>query len=380
MRSSRLAILAAATLAISWTTPALADLNRGYEAWDRGEYSTAVTEWRDLASRGNADAQYNMAQAYRLGRGVEKNTAQAEIFLAKAAAQGHVRAIDTYGLLLFQSGRREEAMPYVISSAERGNPRAQYLLGIGHFNGDLVGKDWVRAYALMTLSNATGFEPAKAGIAQMDDYIPMEQRQQAQVLARQLKQQADAKLNTQLAASDLAVGAELTGRDGPPRQASASATSPLPSPASRIPQPIPRTTVAPSVAAAQAAIAEAARVTGTESPARAGADFVRPAQPARTTPSAPTRVASAPAPTRRTATVSASGPWKVQLGAFSVRSNADRLWSRISGKAVLSGKNKLMVPAGRVVKLQAGGFASRSSAQSACNSLKRGGQDCLVTR
>ncbi len=378
MKTSRFATLAAVALALGWTVPAMADLERGYSAWDRGDYSAAVREWRDLAASGNADAQYNMAQAYRLGRGVEQNSAQAEILLAKAAAQGHIRAIDTYGLLLFQSGRREEAMPYVISSADRGNPRAQYLLGIGHFNGDLVEKDWVRAYALMTLSNATGFAPAKAGIAQMDDFIPLDQRQQAQVLARELKQRADTNLSAQLAATDLSL---VDGSKAPASQAATPTTSPLPSRATRIPQPIPQAKVPPSVAAAQTAIAEATRVTGTESPASAGADFTRSSTPARTAPPRPTRVAQAPPPrVAQRPAASSNGPWRVQLGAFSVRSNADRLWSSMSRKSALSGKKKFVVPAGRVVKLQAGGFPSRSSAQTACNALKRGGQDCLVTR
>ncbi len=392
IRSRALSFLAvAATLAVA--APAVAELNAGYEAWNRGDYQTAVREWRDLAAKGNADAQFNMAQAYRLGRGVEQNSKQAEILIAKAAAQGHIKATDTYGLLLFQSGRREEAMPYIIKAAERGNPRAQYLLGIGHFNGDLVGKDWVRAYALMTLSNSAGFAQAKPAITQMDDFIPLTQRQEAQVLAQKLQRDASSKLAQQIASDELGVTVKPATAATPTRQASAPARSPLPSSVTRIPQPIQTMKVPPSVAAAQTAVAEAARVTGTESPARAGADFVVPTQaaPARTTPVRTAQVAPKPKPPaprvatpapRRVATnsASASGPWRVQLGAFGVRSNADRLWSRLSGKAVLSGKKKFVVPAGRVVKLQVGGYPSRSSAQTACNTLKRSGQDCLVTR
>jgi len=41
-------------------------------------------------------------------------------------------------LMLFQDGRREEALPYVQAASTRGDPRAQYLLGVAHFNGDLV--------------------------------------------------------------------------------------------------------------------------------------------------------------------------------------------------------------------------------------------------
>jgi cell division septation protein DedD len=75
-----------------------------------------------------------------------------------------------------------------------------------------------------------------------------------------------------------------------------------------------------------------------------------------------------------------SGPWRVQLGAFSVRGNADRLWAQLSGRSELAGRAKLTVPAGAVTKLQAGGFASRDAAESACRSLQHGGHDCLVTR
>ena len=42
----------------------------GVEAWQAGNYEEAVRDWRPLADRGDADAQYNLAQAYKLGRGV----------------------------------------------------------------------------------------------------------------------------------------------------------------------------------------------------------------------------------------------------------------------------------------------------------------------
>jgi hypothetical protein len=70
----------------------------------------------------------------------------------------------------------------------------------------------------------------------------------------------------------------------------------------------------------------------------------------------------------------------VQLGAFAVRGNADRLWTRLSGRSELAGRAKLAIPAGAVTKLQAGGYPSREAAEGACRSLKRIGQECLVTR
>ncbi|RXZ65522.1 SPOR domain-containing protein [Pelagerythrobacter rhizovicinus] len=394
MRFAHALSLFAAGTALAIAAPALADVKAGVDAWSRGDYAAAVREWREPAAQGNPDAQFNMAQAYRLGRGVERDQQQAEAFYARAAAQGHIKAADNYGLMLFQAGRREEAMPYVLAASERGDPRAQYLLGIAHFNGDLVEKDWVRAYALLTLANSAGLPQANPAIRQMDEYIPLEQRQEAQVLAQQLKRESDATRAQQLAAVDLALDGEATAAPAARPAATVPPTS------GRRPMPIARTPVSPSVAAAQAAIVEASRVTGTDSPAEAGADYARPAvaaaspspspasapqqprpepQPERTTAAAPT---ASPSPSRSPSSSppSSDGPWRVQLGAFSVAGNADRLWRDVAGLAPLAGKEKLLVRTGRLTKLQAGGFATRGAAQAACDSLKAAGRACLVTR
>ena len=66
----RLFLLAVALAAAS---PVLADVKAGVDAWARGDYEAAIREWRGLASTGDPDAQFNMAQAYRLGRGVEQD-------------------------------------------------------------------------------------------------------------------------------------------------------------------------------------------------------------------------------------------------------------------------------------------------------------------
>lgn len=379
-------LLAASLLAMPMA--AQADVKSGVEAWSSGDYSRAVREWKDPAAQGDPDAQFNLAQAYRLGRGVEQNAKQAEVFYAKAAAQGHLKAADNLGLLLFQGGRQEEAMPYVKAASGRGDPRAHYLLGIAHFNGELVEKDWVRGYALLTLANSAGLPQAAPAIQQMDDFIPIEQRQKAQPLAAQIKRDADARRASQFASADLGTGAPQVAAAVPARATPRpSDATRLPPAAARIPQPIARAPVAPSVAAAQAAISEATRVTGTQSPGQAGATFASrpaPAAAARPAQDQAVRVAAAPttraAPGPRRTNAASNGPWKVQLGAFSVKANADRLWSRLSGRSALSGASKVLVPAGRLTKLQAGGYASRSAAQTACNTLKRGGQSCLVTR
>jgi len=142
----RLRLYAAVTgLALGCAGAAHAGVRDGVEAWSAGDFARAVAEWKAPAAKGDPDALFDLAQAYRLGRGVPEDVKQAETLYARAAAKGHIKAADNYGLLLFQDGRREAAMPYVTAAAERGDPRAQYLLGIACFNGDLVAKDWVRA-------------------------------------------------------------------------------------------------------------------------------------------------------------------------------------------------------------------------------------------
>ena len=99
-------VVAAATAA-----PASADVKRGVDAWSAGDYATAVAQWQLPASNGDADALFNLAQAYRLGRGVPADVNRARELYAEAAQKGHVKAADNYGLLLFQQGQQAARCP-----------------------------------------------------------------------------------------------------------------------------------------------------------------------------------------------------------------------------------------------------------------------------
>jgi len=65
------------------------DLQAGVEAYNRGDYATALKEWRPLAEQGDALAQYNLGVMYFMGRGVPQDNVQAHMWLNLAAAQGH---------------------------------------------------------------------------------------------------------------------------------------------------------------------------------------------------------------------------------------------------------------------------------------------------
>ena len=187
MHAGRMIGAAALAVMLGLGSPALADVKAGVDAWQQGDYARAIAEWRPLAQAGDPDAQFNMGQAYKLGRGVQSDFPVALDWYRKAAAQGHLRAEDNLGLLMFQQGDRADAMPYLQRAALRGEPRAQYIVGTALFNGDLIGKDWVRAYALMSRASASGLTQATTSLAQMDKYIPDDQRRQGLAMAASLE-------------------------------------------------------------------------------------------------------------------------------------------------------------------------------------------------
>ena len=73
----------------------------------------------------------------------------------------------------------------------------------------------------------------------------------------------------------------------------------------------------------------------------------------------------------------ASGNWRIQLGAFSQRSSAEALFQRLSTSGPVAGRQMVLVPAGAVTRLQVGPYASKAAAASACATLSAKGQACF---
>ena len=72
-------LLAAAAFALVSTAPdsSQADFRDGLAAYERGDYQTALREWRPLAEQGDAQAQYNLGLMYYHGTGVSQDYAEA---------------------------------------------------------------------------------------------------------------------------------------------------------------------------------------------------------------------------------------------------------------------------------------------------------------
>lgn len=311
----------------------------GVDAWSKGDYKKAVADWRGPAAKGDADAQFDLAQAYKLGRGVPVDLAQAQEYYRKAALQGHVQASDNYGLSLFQAGKQADAVPWLEKSAMRGEPRAQLVYGTMLFNGDGgVPKDWVRAYALIVRSSASGLSQGSQTLAKMDQYIPLDQRQKGLALARQYE--ADAQ-RPQLPAEITGGGTQVAALPPVSHAPSIGKTpgAPYPVPGAKPPHP----------------------------------PVVKPAPTSMSHPVPPPTHSAPPA-----SLATAGGKWRIQLGAFGTEGNAKALWQRLQPKVgALGGLQPYIVHAGTVTRLQAGPLGSSGDAGRVCAAVKRAGNACL---
>jgi TPR repeat protein len=140
-------------------TSASADFAAGLAAYNRRDFKTALKEFRRLALKGLAKAQYNLGVMYFRGQGVPQDYAKAVEWYRKAADQGHADS--------------------------------QYNLGLMYYKGQGVPQDYVQAHMWFNLaaSRVTGEKHKDYSNARDRVAKRMSSRQvsEAQRLAREWK-------------------------------------------------------------------------------------------------------------------------------------------------------------------------------------------------
>jgi TPR repeat protein len=101
-----------------------ADFAAGLSAYDKGDYATALNEWRPLAEQGDAPSEFNLGLLYYDGHGVPQDYSEAARWFERSAEQGYTKAQHNLG--------------------------AMYGIGKG------VKRDYVRAYKWMSICAAAG--------------------------------------------------------------------------------------------------------------------------------------------------------------------------------------------------------------------------------
>ncbi len=151
----RTATLMLAVVVVLVAAPAWADFKAGKEAYYRGDYDTALKEWRPLAEQGDAKSQNALGVLYREGKGVPRD---------------------------FRNARR-----WFRLAAEQGYAGGQYNLGMMYENGRGVRKNYVQAHMWVILAAAQRHVNARRARDRLAGKMTPAQLAEAQRLAREWK-------------------------------------------------------------------------------------------------------------------------------------------------------------------------------------------------
>ena len=172
-------ILYTIILSFLFSFSVFADFEAGMDAINRGDYKTALKEWKPLAEQGNAAAQNNLARLYqglfpccgKPGRGVRPDSKKAEKWFRLAAEQGDADSQFNLGVM-YAAGKHvekdnKEAVKWYRLAAENGYAGAQNNLGVMYQNGEGVFQDNKEAVKWYRLAAEQGFARAQINLGVM---------------------------------------------------------------------------------------------------------------------------------------------------------------------------------------------------------------------
>ncbi|HER26803.1 MAG TPA: sel1 repeat family protein [Rhodospirillales bacterium] len=121
--------------------------------YDQGDPEIDTTMMQKRAEAGHMNSRFALGEAYRLGRGKEKDMVQAYRWHMKAALQGHVGSQYTLGLILEGGeGVRQnlaKAFEWYSLAAKMGDlVEAEFAMGLMYFHGRGVTQDYAEAFDL----------------------------------------------------------------------------------------------------------------------------------------------------------------------------------------------------------------------------------------
>jgi S1-C subfamily serine protease len=111
------------------------DFRRGWDAFESGQYETALDYWMPLAEQGDPNAQLNVGLMYDAGRGLEVNPARAVHWYRQSAENGLAAAQYNLGLM-YRDGQgveqnRQLANSWIERAAAQGLQAARAMLDAG---------------------------------------------------------------------------------------------------------------------------------------------------------------------------------------------------------------------------------------------------------
>ena len=156
-----------------------ADMARGLAAAKSGNFDIAAQEWMPLAEQGDPSAQYNIAQLYRLGRGVPKNFTKASQWYEKAALQWHSAARHNLAVL-YEKGHGvplnyAKAFEWYEKAAMQNYGIAQFNLAVMYSIGQGTKRNLTKAYIWYTIAADQDVDGAEDNVSQIAQQMTAEQ-------------------------------------------------------------------------------------------------------------------------------------------------------------------------------------------------------------
>lgn len=172
------------------------DVDEGLAAYQQQDYQAAFTAWSNAALKGDADAEYNLGQLYRLGQGVQINYLTAQSYYIKAAENNHPLAELQLGTMYY-SGKlgpeqEEDAFYWLEQAAQHNNAQAQWMVGIMSYNGQGTSKNSIAAYSWLTLASEQQHPQAMLDQAKLKTGLTAKQLDLADALTTSFKQKQTA--------------------------------------------------------------------------------------------------------------------------------------------------------------------------------------------
>ncbi len=165
MRNLLIALGVCVAVTVGSLSVAWADFEDGVAAYQRGDYATAVKEFRAVAEQGDTDAQYNLGFMYDVAKGVVQDYKKEAVkWYRKAADQGHTSAQYNLGFM-YDGGKGvvqdyKEAIKWYRTAAEQGHAKAQFKLGVMYGYGRGVIQDYLQAHTWFNIGAENGYEEA----------------------------------------------------------------------------------------------------------------------------------------------------------------------------------------------------------------------------
>ena len=154
-----------------FSSAVFADLQRGIDAANVGDFETAIAEFEYLASNNYAPGIYELAKLYENGHGVARNYQQAATLFQQAVDLNYEDAMFSLAVL-YQDGNgvpqdNRKAAELFTLAAKKGVAAAQFNLGVFYTNGIGVIKDYEMAIDWYTKAAAQNYTLAQFNLALM---------------------------------------------------------------------------------------------------------------------------------------------------------------------------------------------------------------------